>query len=285
MRGRNEKPCHSPPKRAIVTAMESTREYTLSPEDALAALQWQVEMGVDDAILDAPIDRTALEAKKPKPQAAPQPSAPLAPVAKPAEDPVQIAQKLAQSAQDREALHAAMAGFTGSELREAAQNCVFSDGHPSARVMIIGEAPGRDEDRAGRPFVGRAGQLLDKMLAAIHLDRLSDQAQSAAYITNVLPWRPPQNRTPTHDEIAMFLPFLQRHIELIAPEVIMVMGNTPCQALLGRSGITRLRGTWAQVQGIPVLPSFHPAYLLRNPAAKRDAWADLLALRAKLRAT
>lgn len=269
----------------MVGAMESTPEYVLSPEDALAALQWQVEMGADDAILDTPVDRTALEAKKPKPAPTPQPAAQTAPVPKAAEDPVQIATALAQAAPDLEALHAAMAGFTGSELREAAQNCVFADGHPSARVMIIGEAPGRDEDRAGRPFVGRAGQLLDKMLAAIHLDRLSDQAESAAYITNVLPWRPPQNRTPTPDEIAMFLPFLRRHIELVAPDVIMVMGNTPCQALLGRSGITRLRGTWGQAYDIPVLPSFHPAYLLRTPAAKREAWADLLALRAKLRGT
>lgn len=261
--------------------MESQIVPELSPEDAFAALQWQVELGADDAILDTPIDRTQLEARKPK--AAPQAATP--PVPKPAADPVKIARDLAQGARDLEALQAAMAGFAGSDLREAAQNCVFADGHPSARVMIIGEAPGRDEDRAGRPFVGRAGQLLDKMLAAIGLDRLSDQADTAAYITNVLPWRPPQNRTPTTDEIAMFLPFLQRHIELVSPDVIMLMGNTPCQALLGRAGITRMRGTWAETANIPVMPSFHPAYLLRTPAAKREAWADLLALRAKLKST
>ncbi len=145
--------------------------------------------------------------------------------------------------------------------------------------MIVGEAPGRDEDLQGKPFVGRAGQLLDRMLGAIGLSRAEN-----VYITNVLPWRPPQNRDPKPDEIAMLTPFLARHIALVAPEVLVVMGNISCDALLGRRGITRLRGKWAEAQGLPALPMFHPAYLLRQPQMKREAWADLLELKAKLRA-
>ena len=143
--------------------------------------------------------------------------------------------------------------------------------------MIVGEAPGRDEDREGRPFVGRAGQLLDRMLDAIGLSRTRD-----VYITNVLPWRPPQNRDPQPEEIAMMQPFLARHIELAAPQLLLVMGNISCQTLLGKRGITRLRGQWELVADKPALPMFHPAYLLRNPAAKREAWADLLSVRARL---
>ena len=143
--------------------------------------------------------------------------------------------------------------------------------------MLVGEAPGRDEDREGRPFVGRAGQLLDRMLAAIGLSR-----EDSVYITNVLPWRPPQNRDPKPEEIAMMKPFLAKHIALVDPEVLVIMGNISCQALLGKRGITRLRGNWEDALGKPALPMFHPAYLLRNPAAKREAWADLLALKARL---
>ena len=143
--------------------------------------------------------------------------------------------------------------------------------------MIIGEAPGRDEDREGRPFVGRAGQLLDKMLGAIDLDR-----DKNVYITNVLPWRPPQNRDPLPAEVAMMVPFLKRHVELAEPEVLVLMGNISCQAVLGKRGITRLRGEWDQVWGKPVIPMFHPAYLLRQPVQKRAAWGDLLELKARL---
>ena len=177
-----------------------------------------------------------------------------------------------------------MGAFEGCELKRGARNLVFADGDPSARVMIVGEAPGRDEDREGRPFVGRAGQLLDRMLAAIGLDRTA-RGESAVYITNVLPWRPPQNRDPKAEEIEMMLPFLARHVALADPDLLVVMGNISAQAVLGRRGITRLRGTWAEAMGRPVLPMFHPAYLLRNPAAKREAWADLLALQAKLKET
>jgi DNA polymerase len=146
--------------------------------------------------------------------------------------------------------------------------------------MLVGEAPGRDEDMAGKPFVGRAGQLLDKMLAAIDMGRTSEDAP--VYITNVLPWRPPQNRDPKPDEIAMMKPFLMRHIALAKPEVLVLIGNWSCQTLLGKRGITRLRGTWATAAGLPALPMFHPAYLLRSPEFKREAWADLLNLKAHL---
>ncbi|HKK96980.1 MAG TPA: uracil-DNA glycosylase, partial [Marivita sp.] len=183
-----------------------------------------------------------------------------------------------------DALRSAMAAFPHCELQKGARNLVFCDGVPGAHVMIVGEAPGRDEDRIGKPFVGRAGQLLDKMLAAIDLGRDREKYQ-AVYITNVLPYRPPQNRDPKPDEMAMMMPFLKRHIALAQPQVLVVMGNISCQALLGKRGITRLRGTWTEAEGLPALPMFHPAYLLRNPAAKREAWADLLDLRAHLTRT
>ena len=175
-----------------------------------------------------------------------------------------------------------MADYPHCDLKMGARNLVFFDGNPAARVMIIGEAPGRDEDMQGKPFVGRAGQLLDRMLAAIGMARHADDPARAVYITNVLPWRPPQNRDPTPEEIAMLLPFVQRHVELVDPELVVLMGNTSCQAGLGRRGITRLRGTWTQAYGRPALPMFHPAGLLRNPHNKRHAWADLLELQARL---
>lgn len=186
-------------------------------------------------------------------------------------------------AKDLGALATAMEAFDQCELKRGARSFVFCDGDPTARVMIVGEAPGREEDRAGRPFVGRAGLLLDRMFDAIGLGRTKEDPAEGLYITNVLPWRPPSNRTPDAQEIGMMLPFLERHIALADPEIVVVMGNTPCQALLGKTGITRMRGQWTQVLGKPCLPMFHPAYLLRNPVAKREAWADLLELNARLR--
>ncbi len=249
---------------------------------ALSALTWQIELGVDTCIADEPINRYEVPAKVEKPAAPAAPAAPVAAVAVVAApvgevDVVAAARAAAAGAQDLEGLRAALEAFPHCELKLGARNLVFSDGAPGARVMIVGEAPGRDEDREGRPFVGRAGQLLDKMLAAIDLNR-----DSSVYITNVLPWRPPQNRDPKPEEIAMMQPFLQRHIALAAPDVLVVVGNHACQALLGKRGITRLRGDWTTAEGKPAIPMFHPAYLLRNPAAKREAWADLLALKARL---
>jgi len=174
-------------------------------------------------------------------------------------------------------LQAALAAFEGCDLKKGARNTVFADGVAGARVMLVGEAPGRDEDQQGKPFVGRAGQLLDRMLAAIGLSRAE-----SVYITNVMPWRPPQNRDPLPDEIAVMKPFLERHVELAAPEILVIMGNVSCAALLGKRGITRLRGQWVEVLDRPALPMFHPAFLLRNPQSKREAWADLLAIRARL---
>lgn len=252
--------------------MESQLDYW----SAKALLEWQIELGATEALLDAPVNRYELEDRVP----AKTVKTADAPPTKPLElDPVAEAKKAATAAGDLGALEAALAQFEHCDLRHGARNLVFSDGQPDARVMIIGEAPGRDEDMQGKPFVGRAGQLLDKMLAAIDLNRASD-----VYITNVLPWRPPQNRDPLPAEIAMLTPFLERHVALAQPDVLVLMGNISCQTVLGRKGITRLRGTWDKAWGKPVLPMFHPAYLLRQPQAKRQAWADLLELKARLNA-
>lgn len=252
--------------------MESAIDYYT----ARALLDWQIELGVTDTIGDLPVDRYALPEATAKPKKAAPGAVPVPPKA---QDPVEIAQKAARAANSLDDLRAAMAGFEHCDLKKGARNLVFCDGNPDARVMIIGEAPGRDEDREGRPFVGRAGQLLDRMLAAIDLDR-----SSSVYITNVLPWRPPQNRDPRPDEIGMLKPFLERHVQLAKPDVLVLMGNISCQAVLGKRGITRLRGNWDQALNLPVMPMFHPAYLLRQPQAKRHAWADLLELQAKLKA-
>ncbi|MBO9400257.1 uracil-DNA glycosylase [Shimia sp. R9_3] len=264
--------------------MESTLDPSaLDYHTARALLEWQVELGATEAILDAPFNR--YEAPKEAPKAkkkAGQPAQPMPLQPVPQIDPVAEAQVAAKAAKSLEELQAAMAAFEHCQLKRGARNLVFSDGNPAARVMIIGEAPGRDEDREGKPFVGRAGQLLDRMLAAIDMGRDVPLSKDAVYITNVLPWRPPQNRDPKPEEIAMLRPFLERHVEIVAPEVIVLMGNISCDAVLGRRGITRLRGNWQEAFNKPVMPMFHPAYLLRQPHAKREAWADLLSLKAKL---
>mgnify|MGYP002712991487 CR=1 FL=1 len=259
-------------------------ESTLDWHGAKALLEWYVELGAVDAIGDEPVNRYELRDNAPKPvrpRVAPAPDPDPPPVMR--VDHVADAKQRAAAAQSLQDLAETMAAFDGCELKKGARNFVFADGNPAARVMILGEAPGRDEDREGRPFVGRAGQLLDRMLGAIGLARSSPDAGAAVYITNLLPWRPPQNREPTPEETAMLTPFLERHVQLAGPDVLILMGNTPCSALLGRRGILRMRGTWAEVLGKPAMPMTHPAYLLRNPAAKREAWADLLEVRAKLR--
>jgi uracil-DNA glycosylase len=178
-----------------------------------------------------------------------------------------------------------MAGFEGCALKHTASNLVFSDGNPEADVMFVGEAPGADEDRQGKPFVGVSGQLLDRMLGAIGMDRES------VYISNILPWRPPGNRKPSPAEIMSCLPFIARHIELIKPKVLILVGGTSASSLLDtKEGITRLRGRWVSykvgtgenIQEIPTMPIFHPAYLLRQPALKREAWKDIRAIRDRL---
>ncbi len=246
---------------------------------ALSLLEWQLELGATEAIGDAPVNRYEVPAAKPvaAPAAVPPPLPAL-------EDPLEAARALAESAGSLAALEDALGRYEHCELKKGARTLVFADGDPAARVMIVGEAPGRDEDIQGKPFVGRAGQLLDLMFAAIGMSRAGPDAENTLYITNVLPWRPPQNRDPSPEEIAMMLPFVRRHIALADPDILVLMGNHSCQALLGRRGITRLRGTWTEALGKPALPMFHPAYLLRNPLAKREAWADLLTLKARLRA-
>ena len=238
-------------------------------------LSWLIELGADEAISENPISRYTLPTSLP---AKTQFAKPLTKPTKTAEtDPVGEAHKLAQDANSLAELKAALAGFEHCELKRTAQNLVFSDGVPNARIMLIGEAPGRDEDLQGRPFVGRAGQLLDRLLAAIGISR-----KESAYIANVLPWRPPGNRDPSVAEIAMMKPFLERHIELVAPEILVLMGNYSCKAVLGKQGITKLRGQWTTAYGLPTLPMLHPAFLLRQPVRKRQAWADLLELQHRL---
>jgi uracil-DNA glycosylase family 4 len=265
---------------------------------ALALLRWYVEMGADEASGEVAPNR--LVPPEPMPvarpasplapaQIVPRPSAPATRVAPPGTfaeslaEAAQSARRLAANADSIEALAALVAAFDDCPLKRTATKTVFIDGNPAAPVMFIGEAPGADEDRIGRPFVGRAGQLLDRMLAAIGLDR------SAVQITNVIYWRPPGNRKPTTAEIAACLPFVLRHIALANPRVLVLCGGTAASALLPVSdGITRLRGRWFELavpgldKPVPTLPMFHPAFLLRTPERKREAWRDLLALKARL---
>ncbi len=255
-------------------------------------------MGADEAIGTVALNHLVLD--RPASLAPLPPVAPLAPprpavtrppaIAAPpraltesAAEPAQSARALAAQATTIEALAALVSGFDACPLKRTATNTVFADGNPLAPVMMIGEAPGADEDRIGKPFVGRSGQLLDRMLAAIGLDRTGVQ------ITNVIYWRPPGNRKPTAAEIAACLPFVFRHIVLSRPKVLVLAGGTAASSLLDMAeGITRLRGRWFDlaVPGLdatlPTLPMFHPAFLLRSPERKREAWRDLLALQAKL---
>lgn len=257
----------------------------MDPHLIVALLEWQAELGADEMIGDAPVDRFATPEPAARVAAGVAAAAVPAAAPEPEADPVAAAQGLAAAAASLEALAEAQSAYPHCDLRKGARNFVFADGRPGARVMLVGEAPGAEEDRMGKPFVGRAGQLLDRMLAAIGLDRTSPDLARAVYIANVLPWRPPGNRDPEAAEIAMMQPFIRRHIELAAPEVLVLVGNHACQAILGQRGITRLRGQWTEALGRPVMPMLHPAFLLRNPYAKRDAWADLLSLQSRLRSS
>ena len=264
--------------------------------DPHALLKWYIEVGADEAMAETPLDRFrapveravagaaaahAAPARSPDralPPAGPRlvPAAPPGRIA-PTNAAVEDTRALAAGCGDLTALRAAMESFEGSSLRETATRLVFADGNPAAPLMLIGEAPGADEDRQGKPFVGQSGQLLDRMLAAIGRDR------SGVYIANVVPWRPPGNRKPTPAEITLLLPFLERHVELVAPKVLLMVGAVSTGALLGTSeGITRTRGRWFDWRGIPALATYHPAYLLRQPAAKRDVWRDFLDLAKRL---
>ena len=261
------------------------KSETLTLEEAAAALRWWSEAGVDLAIDETPHDRFA-DSAAPAPRHVPVESVPRAslvaepagPAAKPIAPPdeaARSAREAAAGARSLDELRAALERFEGCGLKATASRLVFADGAPDARIMLVGEAPGGDEDRIGRPFVGRAGQLLDRMLASIGLDR------AKVYIANVVPWRPPGNRTPTPQETAICLPFMRRQIALVNPQLLVCLGGSATQTLLGaKEGITRARGVWRDYVAedaatIRALPMLHPAYLLRQPGAKRQAWADL----------
>jgi DNA polymerase len=287
-----------------------------------ALLRYYEALGVDATVADSAVDLTAIEpvrraAGAPQRQPAPEPGSgpepgpdpgpkpgrggplpvpgqgapaarrppprPAAPALIDSDTATADARALADSADTLAELENAVRAFEGCPLKATATNTVFSDGNREAELMIVGEAPGAEEDRQGLPFVGPAGQLLDRMLAAIGRDRTS------TYITNILFWRPPGNRPPNSNEIAVCLPFVERHIALKHPRVLVLAGNTSAKALLGTSeGITKLRGRWADLS-VPGLPApvptvaiYHPSYLLRTPAMKRQAWRDLIAIRRRL---
>lgn len=268
-------------------------------------LQFYVDCGADESIAEEAWDRTKLAETIPfanltpdgttpsgKPPLPAMPPALTARAVTPAPDEgagtleaMGDARTLAAGAKTLEELKEALESFKGLALKRSATQIVFSDGNPKARIMLVGEAPGADEDRLGRPFVGMSGQLLDKMLASIGLSR-----EENVYISNVINWRPPGNRSPTDAEIALSLPFILRHIEIVNPAVVIFAGGVAAKALMNTTtGILRLRGKWqlhksdGLTDAIPALPTLHPAYLLRTPSDKRLAWQDMLKLKAKLR--
>jgi DNA polymerase len=283
----------------------------LPNSNSLAVLAWLTDAGADEAIGEEAINRFAVSTMgQHRIAAGPNPALPGSGVARRESgttdvwasrllkapgnaavapgtadsDQIGRAIDIASGCGTLAALKAALEVFDGCALKKHAQNTVFADGTPDRKIMFIGEAPGRDEDRAGLPFVGRAGKLLDKMLAAIDLDRKTN-----VYITNVLNWRPPENRDPSPEEAASCLPFLRRHIELVTPEVIVLLGAVSVRYVMGKNdGIMRLRGKWLEyfVGGrmIPVMPTLHPAYLLRRPVDKKLAWRDLQVIAGRIAA-
>jgi len=269
-------------------------EAAIPRDDLAALLRWYVDQGLDETIGEEAIDRlapvplaavaaAAPPARAPTPLRAPV-APPRAPV--PLESPqlVEDARALAERCTSLAELEAAVRAFEGCALKRTAKNTVFADGTPGAPVMIVGEAPGADEDRLGKPFVGVSGQLMDRMMAAVGLTR-----EGGFYITNILFWRPPGNRTPTLAEQAMCLAFTRRHIELAQPKLLVLAGGVAAKAVLDTTeGIMRLRGKWASYRlsdgtELPTMPTFHPAFLLRTPASKRQSWQDLLAVDRKLK--
>jgi uracil-DNA glycosylase family 4 len=277
-----------------------------SRQEAGQLLTWYAEMGVDLAVEDAPQDRFAesaaasspaeARANEGRPQASRERPLPTLERSSPERPPLVVpaaastpaqdvavadARSLARGASTLDELKAILETYEGVSLRKTATQLVFADGNPAAKVMFVGEAPGKDEDREGRPFVGRAGQLLDRMLMAIGLDRTS------VYIANIVPWRPPGNRTPTVQESQLCMPFIQRQIELADPDVLVLLGGSSAAALTGsRDGILKLRGRWLDydtgTRTIKALATLHPAYLLRTPSQKKLAWRDFRALKAEL---
>lgn len=257
--------------------------------DDVSALRWYLEQGVTEILEDAPVNRFA---PAPKQEAvAAKPAAPAVNIIPDmplgSAEAKKEAVRLAAAANSLEELEAAIRSFEGLAIKKTATNLVFSDGNPKSPVMVIGEAPGGDEDIQGKPFVGVSGQLMDKMFAAIGLGRTNEDPATSIYISNILNWRPPGNRTPSPAEIEISLPFIERHIALVKPKLLVFMGNVPTKALLNTGdGITKLRGKWTNYiplndvggKELPCLPTFHPSFLLRTPLQKKQAWADMLLL-------
>jgi uracil-DNA glycosylase len=280
-------------------------DHPLNDAELAAALDWYRAVGVDLAVGEEPVDRFAASAAAPR-RAAPVTAMPgvatssaiVAPVLQrrsdapaPVSAPVVVSlapdpsetRALAASATTLDALRAVMDAYEGCTLKKRATQLCFADGNPEAEIMLVGEGPGEQEDLQGKPFVGKAGQLLDRMLAAIGLDR------TRVYIANMVPWRPPGNRDPSPEELALCTPFLIRQVELVAPKFLVTLGNVPTRSLFQSSnGITRMRGQWKELEignhRVRSLATLHPAYLLRSPASKALAWRDMLSLRQAIEA-
>lgn len=258
-----------------------------------AALQWYIDHGVDEALGDVPIDRTVFV--PPQPAQSPETPKKKKPVAQssiiqqvPSEPMIGAAQAIAQAhdiarqCQSLEALKSAIQSFDGLSIKKTAANLVFADGNPQSSMMVIGEAPATEDDRQGKPFLGAEGQLMDKILASIGLSRSAEDMNHAAYLTNILNWRPPGNRTPSQAELDIALPFLRRHVTLAAPKMIILCGGLVAKALLDKTeSISKLRGRFHDYEGIPTAVTYNPAYLLQTPAQKRAVWADMLMIKAK----
>lgn len=273
-----------------------------------STLQWYLEQGIDEILADAPVDRT-LAPVLPSPsaaQGAPHSnimgqSTPKTPMlastavaqvsaqtslhnhVQGAAEAIEAAKQAAQNAHGLEALKDAILSFDGLSIKKTAANMVFADGNPKAHTMVIGEAPGGDEDRQGKPFVGMGGQLLDRILGCIELDRSADAPENSVYLTNMLNWRPPGNRTPTQAEVDISLPFIVRHIELVSPKVIILLGGSAGKSILDKNeSISKLRGSFHKFKGAEVITTYHPDYLITTPARKKAVWQDILKVQAKL---
>lgn len=304
-----------------MTSVSDIADYIAS----LAALRWHVDQGMDEVLADEPGLLARMPAVAPAPVIDIEPAQPVTTLYQggppsavaatttsrvatittttaPAPGPLQgtpelknEAIKLAASAKTLDELREALAGFEGLAIRKTATNMVFCDGNPAAPIMLIGEAPGADEDRLGKPFVGVSGQLLDKILKCIDLDRAQEDPERAIYISNILNWRPPGNRTPTPQEVELSLPFIERHIVLAKPKLLIFSGGVSAKALLNTDdGISKLRGRFHsytprtpgiaagfETDPIPALATYHPSYLLRTPGQKKAVWQDMLTLLAK----
>ena len=268
-----------------------------------ATLQWYLDQGVDEILGQEPVDRTlmpvlptapALKSASSQAPKSPSTASQTANLSASMSDDApqetlanalamqEQARQLAGGCKNLEELKAAIEGFDGLSIKKTAMNMVFADGNPKASIMVIGEAPAGDDDKQGKPFLGAAGKLLDRILISIGLDRGAEDIKNAAYLTNVLNWRPPGNRTPSQAEMDISLPFIKRHIELVQPKIIVLLGGGPGQLLLDRKeSISKLRGSFHEFAGIPSIVTYPPAYLLTTPAQKRAVWQDVLMVDAK----